>query len=162
MKDTEEYLQQALSKAYFFLKFRPRSEKEMMEYFGKKARRFKWSQETIDRAIATLKEYSYIDDKAFVDWYVSSSLKLKIKSEKLIKNELIHKFGINKFLIEDFFAFNKVSDIESAIKLLSRRWSRLKKYDKKDRFKKSAEFLSRRGFSYDAIKKAFEELEKTL
>lgn len=155
---SEEQLQQALNKCYFFLKFRPRSEAEMVAYLDKKAKRFKWGQELIDKTINSLKEQELIDDRKFIDWYVNKSSKIKIQSSKLIRQGL-RRYGVNNFLIEDFLVENEVDEEGLLKKLLSQKWSSWDRLDKRKRFQKVVAYLQRRGFHYALIKKAIAEHE---
>lgn len=158
MDDIKIKIQQALNKCYFFLKFRPRSKKEIADYLQKKSARFKWSQEVIDAAIKSLEEENLIDDKSFIEWYVNAKSKLKPKGERLLRQEL-RKLGIDQFLTDDFFAVNIIDEEKSAVEILNRRWSRWNNLDRKKRFEKAARLLQSRGYPYDIIRNVIEELE---
>jgi regulatory protein len=159
MEEKKKTLQKALNKAYFFLKFRPRSKQEVINYLSKKAGRFKWPAEVVDGAVAVLEEEGLINDKDFVDWYVNKSSKIKIQSSRLMIRNLM-KFGVDKFLIEDFFYKKPTDDERTAFETLSRSWWRWGRLSKMERFKKSSSFLQRRGFSYAIIKKTIDKLEE--
>ena len=146
-----------LNKAYFFLKFRPRSEKEVREYLYKKIRMTHWSREAADKIIEKLKEQELIDDKKFIDWFVRNRTTLKPKGEKMLRQELLQK-GIIKELLDNFFSDNVVDEEALAIQTLEKRWSRYKNIPSQKRFEKACRFLMSRGFNYDICKKTIEYL----
>ena len=152
--------QRALNKAYFFLKFRPRSEKEVRDYLVKKSESSRWPPSVIELAIASLKESKYVDDAEFVRWFVEQRSSGKPKSTFALMHEL-QKFGIYKEVAQIYFQENPIQEEELADKALLRKWSRFQHLNKQERFKKAVAFLSARGFSFDLIKKSIEKLENT-
>lgn len=148
-----------LNKAYFFLKFRPRSEKEVREYLYKKVRTTHWSHEAADKIIEKLKERELIDDKKFVEWFVRNRTTLKPKGEIMLRRELLQK-GISKELLDNFFSKNIVDEESLALQILEKRWSRYKNIIPQKRFEKATRFLLSRGFNYDICKKTYEKLKE--
>ena len=146
-----------LNKAYFFLKFRPRSEKEVREYLYKKTTTTHWSHEAADKIIEKLKSQELIDDEKFIESFVHSRTALKPKGEKMLRQELLQK-GINKELIDNFFSNNIVDEEKLELQILEKRWPRFKSLDGRKRFEKATRFLMSRGFSYDICKKTIEYL----
>jgi regulatory protein len=154
----DEDLLALLNKAYFFLKFRPRTEKEIRDYLYKKIKSKHWSRDDAEKVIEELKEESLIDDKKFIELFVRDRTALKPKGKKLLVRELKQK-GIKDELIEKYFTKNEIDEEKLALQILSRRWPRFKNLDSKKRFEKSTRFLLSRGFSYETVKKTFEKLE---
>jgi len=150
-----------LNKAYFFLKFRPRTEKEIREYLYKKIKTKHWSRDDAEKVIEELKEENLVDDKKFIELFVQDRTALKPKGERLLIRELKQK-GISDDLIKEYFSKNAINEESLALKILERRWPRFRNLDSKKRFKKSAGFLMSRGFSYDLVKKTIEKCEKNL
>ena len=146
-----------LNIAYFYLKFRPRTIKETREYLYKKVRTTHWSHEAVDKIINHLIELKFLDDKLFIDYFVNSRTKTKVKGIFAIKRELI-KFGVDKELIDGYFSKTEINEEELAEKILTSRWDRLKSLHKQKRFEKALSLLQRRGFNYDTSKKAIEDL----
>ena len=146
-----------LNIAYFYLKFRPRTIKETREYLYKKVRTTHWSHEAVDKIINHLIELKFLDDKLFIDYFVNSRTKTKVKGIFAIKRELI-KFGVDKELIDGYFSKTEINEEELAEKILTSRWDRLKSLPKQKRFEKALSLLQRRGFNYDTSKKAIEDL----
>ena len=148
-----------LNKAYFFLKFRPRSEKEIRDYLYKKVAKTHWSREDADKIIENLKEQELIDDGKFVEWFIRQRMTLKPKGERVLRRELLQK-GIDEELIDKYFSQNVVDEEALARQILEVRWPRFKNLDSRKRFEKAVSFLGRRGFGFDVIKKTIEDLSK--
>lgn len=154
----DEDLIPLLNKAYFFLKFRPRSEKEVRDYLYKKVSTTHWSRDAAEKIIEKLKSQELIDDEKFVDWFVRNRTTLKPKSERLIARELRQK-GIEDELIEKYFSANSLDEDSMALRILERRWPRFNGLPKQKRYEKAARFLMSRGYNYDIIKKTVEKFE---
>ncbi len=146
-----------LNKAYFYLKFRPRSEKEVREYLYKKVKTTHWSREAADKIIEKLKSQELINDEKFIDWFVRNRTTLKPKGERMLRRELLQK-GINAELIDNFFSKNIVDEESLALQILEKRWPRYKNITPQKRFEKAVSFLLRRGFSFDTAKKTYEKM----
>ena len=155
----QKHLEKALNRCYFYLKQRPRTEREIYFYLYKKAKKYKINQKDINDIILELKEKSYLDDKKFIDWFVSKRLSTKPKAVFIIKNEL-KRLGIKDDLINEYFEDVEINEYDLAIKLLTkvnRRFINLEADKKKE---KQYSYLLSRGFKYDDIKKAVEEFNK--
>ena len=154
----EEDLQPLLQKAFFYLKFRPRTKGELENYLLKKIKTTHWSSDDVKRIIVHLEELEFIDDNKFIQWFVEQRSLLKPKSEFALKRELF-QHGVNKALVDEYFSENTLDDEGLALKTLKTRWVRFQKLDKKTRFHKAAQFLMRRGFGFDIVRKTIEKLE---
>lgn len=148
-----------INKAYFFLKFRPRTEKEIRDYLYKKIIKTHWSRDDVEKVIKKLKKQGLINDERFIEMYIKNRLLLKPKGKNLLKKELISK-GINNDLIEKYFSLNQINEEKIAFEILKKKWSRFKSLNFKKRLEKSLRFLVSRGFSYETAKKTFELLSK--
>ncbi|PIQ72551.1 hypothetical protein COY13_01910 [Candidatus Roizmanbacteria bacterium CG_4_10_14_0_2_um_filter_36_35] len=146
-----------LNKAYFFLKFRPRSEKEVRDYLYKKIKNKHWSRDDADKVLGELKEEDLIDDKKFIDWFVRARSTLKPKGQRVLTRELKQK-GIADELIEKYFSENTVDEEGLALKILEKRWPRYRNLDSRKRFEKACRFLMSRGFNYDLIKQTINKM----
>ncbi len=155
----KQQIQNALNKAYFYLKFRPRSEKEVSDYLQKKAEKFGWSSVVVEGAVSALKELNFINDKDFIEWFVEQRNHSKQKSRFALEGEL-GRFGIDRDLIKNYFEESPLQENELALKALRRRWPRFQYLDKKIRFQKAASFLAQRGFSFGVIKESIRKLEE--
>lgn len=155
----EHAVQNALNSAYYFLKFRPRTKTEVERNLKKKAAVYKWSETVIQKTLTHLEEVNMINDRDFVDWFVTQRNKSKQKSDFALRSELI-KLGVPKDLLDEYFAEHEQNEEELAYEALRKRWTRFQHYDKDTRFKKTAAFLMSRGFSFDVIKSALRKLEE--
>lgn len=153
-----EDLHLLLNHAYFYLKFRPRTIKEMRDYLYRKIKGKHWSQDDVEKVIKTLEEGGLLNDAEFIKWFVRERNILKPKSEFVLKREL-SRFGAPKDLIDEYFSQHQLNEEELAEKSLRGKWARLATLDKKKRFEKAASFLARRGFSYDLIRKTISMME---
>ncbi|MDO8496972.1 MAG: regulatory protein RecX [bacterium] len=151
-------IHRALNFSYFYLKFRPRSKKEIVDYLHKKADRFSLTETIIDQAVISLEEQGLVDDTKFVEWFVEQRSRAKPKSEFALRQELF-RFGIEKELLDEYFSEHEMPEEELALKALRPRWRRYENMDRKIRFQKVSQFLARRGFSFDIIKKTINFLE---
>jgi regulatory protein len=116
-----------------------------------------YPKEVIDKAIAYVMSYGYVDDLRYAVSYIG--YKSASKSSKQIKNELMRK-GISKDDIEAaFMQCSDTGNITDETKLIERLLEK-KKFDKKtatyEDKQKIIGFLYRKGFSLDMIYKAVE------
>lgn len=155
----QKHLDKALNRCYFYLKHRPRTEKEIYFYLLKKSKKYNINEKDIRDIILDLKQKSYLDDTKFVEWFVSKRLSNKPKAVFIIKSEL-KKLGIKDDLINAYFDENKVDEYEIAIKALMRVNKRFLNLDPDKKKEKQYSHLLSRGFKYDDIKKAVEESNK--
>lgn len=158
---TSEDLQSLLNSAYFYLKFRLRSEKEVRDYLYKKIKKRHFSRDDADEVIKKLKDQNFINDKEFIRWFVELRNKSKPKSVFVLKGELL-RFGIAKELIEEYFMNNEQDDTGLALKALTSRWKRYGSLSKEKRFQKAVSFLGRRGFSFEIIRKIIDKMEEKM
>lgn len=154
---TKQDLQTILNSAYFYLKFRFRTEKEMRKFLEKKAEKRKWAKDLIEKAIEELKQQELIDDKKFIQMFVNDRLALKPKGEYVLKQELL-KHGVEKELIDEYFANITINEDEIAYKILLSRWSRFKSLPREKRYQKAYSFLTLRGFSFETIRKTIDKM----
>ena len=155
----KEAVQRLLSRAYFYMGFRMRTEKELRAYLIEKANSYGYASLIVEEAMRELYEQGYINDLRFVESYALSHKNTKQKSAFLLKKELLKK-GISEEVINFYFEKNPFNDEELIHIALQKRWSRYSKLDKIKRFKKALDFLRRKGFTYELVKKTIEEMEE--
>ena len=138
--------------AFLLLKFRLRSEKELVQRLKQKGFSEELSQETVN----FLKDRDFIDDRVFARGWVSSRLKRPFGLRR-IKQELIQK-GLDKETIAETLAQAKEGyDESSIIRLLAeKRFSKLKGVEPLKAKQRVYAYLMRRGFSPDLIKEAID------
>ncbi len=150
-----------------FLSYRPRSEKEITDYLRKKVKSQKskgkiesQNEKTIDdslidRVIVKLKEYKFIDDADFAKFWIEQRTKFKGKPIRVIEFELKQK-GIDREIIDEIlsrFDERKDLDLESAKKLAEKKLDFYRGLDVRKRKEKVTNYLLRKGFSYETVKK---------
>jgi regulatory protein len=151
----QEHYEKYLNLAYRFLSIRNRSEKEMREYLL----RTKAAPEVIERIIASLKEHKFLNDEVFARSWVLNRARLKPKGKTLLKIELRQK-GITDEVIHNILSEvqEEIPDeLTQAKDLISKRMERLRGAPREEIYSKVGGFLSRRGFSWDVVKKAIDE-----
>jgi regulatory protein len=110
-------------------------------------------QEIFDEVINKLKEYGYLDDEEFAFQFISSRIKNKPRGKRVLISELMSK-GVNKELAE-----KKVNElVEDEYDVLTRVYEKKYKGDKITiRDNKKIDFLKRKGFDWDLIKRLIED-----
>jgi regulatory protein len=133
--------------AFFLLKFRLRSEKEIYDRLKKK----KFPEGEIKRVVAFLKEKKFIDDQAFVKAWVNSRLRRSIGLKK-IRQELRQK-GIAKEIIDEKLeeVKNGYSESEIVKDLATERLRKFKDIEPLKAKSRVYGYLIRRGFSPDIV-----------
>lgn len=149
----------ALNLCYNLFRFRLRTRKEIEKYLVKKIPKYHFNQKEIDETVKELESEGLIDDKKFIAWFVESRIANKQKSQWVLKRELINH-GIEKDLIDNYFAENLLDEENLAYEALKRRWHRWQSLHPQIRFKKTAGFLLRRGFNFTLIKKTIAKFEE--
>lgn len=138
-----------------YLSYRPRSEKEIIEYLLEKSKRnSQLDSKMIDSIVQKLKEYKFIDDREFLKFWFDQRTKYKKKPIKVVKFELIQK-GVSKNLIEDYISQieNNEFDLENAKSLAKKKMDFYRNLESNKRKEKVMNYLLRKGFSYDIVKK---------
>lgn len=150
MNDEHREFSQAKTIAFRFLKIRERSVFELRAKLGLK----KLSKATIDRVIDFLLEKRFLDDRSFVRNWIRYR-RARPLGRRRIHLELRQKGIEEELIIEELNeAFEDFDQQEIVTELANRRASRYGDEDPLKRKKKVFDFLARRGFSLDLIKKA--------
>src|SRR3989344_4831643 len=150
--DSSQIFERYYNLSLRFLSYRPRSEKEIIDYLKKK----KIDEVTQGKIIDKLKNYNFINDIEFAKFWIEQRTKFKHKPIRVIEYELKQK-GINKDLIDEVlssFESSKEVDLESAKKLAEKKLDFYRSLNPKKRQEKVMSYLLRRGFNYEVVKKA--------
>ena len=97
-----------------------------------------------------------VDDEAFVDWWLEQRATFRPKGKRALQMELRFK-GIDRDLIERSLA-EKVDEEALAKKSFLKKIPSLKNLPLEVQKKKLIGFLSRRGFSWEIIRKTLDEI----
>jgi len=148
-----------------FLSYRPRSQREIIDYLTKKIKSsqnisYKEAHDSqiIKNIINKLEKYKYIDDLEFAKWWVLSRTRSRPKGPLVIKRELIAK-GIDDTIIESVLSTYK-NQTEIAKELIAKKiknWQSLSYVQIKN---KVYSYLANRGFEFDTIKEVIANFVK--
>ncbi|MFH1397883.1 MAG: regulatory protein RecX [Candidatus Omnitrophota bacterium] len=140
-------LEKAKRYAFFLLKFRLRSEKEIYQRLKKKD----FSQENIQKVITFLKSKDFINDIFFAKAWVDSRVKKPIGCRRL-KTELKIK-GIKEDIINEQIERVKKDYPQDkiALELAKTKLSKLRSIEPQKALARVYGFLIRRGFSPDVV-----------
>jgi len=153
--DSHEHFEKYLNLSYHFLSIRNRSEKEMRDFLTRKNA----AVEIIEDVIKHLKEHNFLNDETFARSFVLSQVRLKPKGSVLLKIELRQK-GIADAIIQNVLAEvqEEIPDeLSQAKSLIAKKMERMKGASRNEIYSKIGGFLSRRGFSWNIVKKAIDE-----
>ena len=133
--------------AFLLLKFRLRSEKELLGRLKQKG----FSEESSQDTVNFLKDKQFIDDRVFARGWVASRLKRPFGLRR-IRQELARK-GLDKQVIEEALIQAKEEYDEAGIvrQLAEQRFSKLKGIEPLKAKQRVYAYLMRRGFSPDLI-----------
>lgn len=150
----KDRLGRAQDRAYHFLSYRPRSEKEIYDYLGKK----KLKDEEKEKIIKKLKEEKLIDDLEFARWFLEQRQTFRPKGSYALRQELRQK-GIGEKIIDQVLP-NKEEELSLAKKALVKAEKKYASFLGREKKEKLMAYLRRRGFSWEAVKKAVDEREE--
>jgi len=144
----------ALRRAQRFLMHRPRTTQEVRRRLVQAG----IAVEVIDAVIETLTSQGLLDDKQFAALWVENRTALRPRSTRMLQQELRQK-GIDRDTIDDTIE-TTLDDDEGARAMAAGRGRlhRLRNDDRQSFDRSMGGFLSRRGFSYDVIRTALEQL----
>lgn len=143
---TETY---SLERTLKYIEFKRRTEKEVSNHL----RKIHIPEYIIQATILKMVEYGMLDDELYARDYIDELIE-KNQSTYAIKMKSINK-GINEPLVEAILTELNVLEKEEfrALKLIEKRYG---KSDKKHEMNKVRQYLYRKGFSTEAIRKSME------
>ena len=141
--------------AFQLLKFRARSQKEIIDKLKKK----KISQGVIKKTVAFLKKADLLDDYKFARSWVKSSLSKQLGTRRILF-ELKQK-GIREKIIEEVIGAiqGKYRESDVAVKLAQKKLASLEDIDKFKARQRIYAFLVRKGFSFDVVNGVIEQMQ---
>ncbi|MDD5568728.1 MAG: regulatory protein RecX [Candidatus Omnitrophica bacterium] len=146
MNKRTEIFDKARDYAFFLLKFRLRSENELIQRLKLK----KIPEKTIKELVAFLKEKKFIDDNIFAKAWINSRLRKPLGLRR-VKQELRQK-GVDKEIIESQSSgVTDYSETDTVLDLAKRRLNILKGTDQVIAKRRVYAFLLRRGFSPEIV-----------
>ncbi len=143
---SEDDVLRAYNHALRLLGYRPRSRVEIERHLRQKG----YEAEAIDAAMARLVANRHIDDEAFARSWLNHRERLRPRGARGLSHELRQK-GVEREIIDDVLTdLDEETSAWAAIEGKMHRWRGL---DQMAFRKKITDFLGRRGFAYDAIRK---------
>ena len=152
-KEIEEIIkkvefQKTLDKLLRFATLRPRSEKEIKDWLIRK----KVHESIHSELFNKLKRLDLLDDEKFADWWVEQRQEFSPRAKRILYYELRIK-GIKKEIIEEVLDGLTLDEEKIAKGLLEKKMYRWKNLEKREQKQKMSEFLARKGFEWEIIKK---------
>lgn len=144
---SEEAEQQAVDRALNYLSFRPRSREEVRRYLQRK----ETPPYVIDAALERLDSLNFVNDRAFVEFWVESRDKFNPRGARALKNELRLK-GVERDIVDELV--DQDGDEELALRAARKKAASLAHTPGMDyaTFRnRLGAFLQRRGFGYDVV-----------
>ena len=139
-----------MNSAYRSLARRAHSRYELQE----KLERKKYPPDTVQAVLAELETQKFLDDRAFAISFARDRLERRQLGRNRVALELKTK-GIAKELIEETLdpLYGEIDEQALAKEALSKRLHSMKRSPTASDHRRLADFLRRRGFSYEAIRK---------
>jgi regulatory protein len=136
----------AYERALIFAMIRPRSIREMGDYFRRKKIIAEDSQQILDKLVAK----GYVNDRSFTKSWIENRAINKSTSKRKLRLELKQK-GITDDVIADTLAGSSYDEPKALHDMIAKK-RRLSRY--KDDDQKLMQYLARQGFGFDDIKQA--------
>ena len=160
-----DQIERLQDKAFKFLSFRPRSEKEIKDYLFRKGRLKEIKSDieksqyesSIQEVIKKLKKIGQVDDYEFSKWWLEQRYNFSPRGEILLKAELRSK-GIEKNLIDELLQNDTEMQVRSATKAVEKKIKLYQKLDEKKFKDKIEQFLARRGFGWNVVKQTVDSI----
>lgn len=140
--------QKTLDKLLAYATLRPRSEKEVSNYFKRK----KIHDSLWNTLTDKLRHFELLDDLKFARWWVDQRQSFKPKPKRILVMELKTK-GIKDVFIEEVLGETKLDEVGMAKNILGKRAYRWAKFEPKVARLKMGQYLAGKGFSWEIIEK---------
>jgi regulatory protein len=136
--------------AYKYANYKPRTEQQVIQ----RLRQHDFSDEDINQALAFLREFNLINDEKYAKNFLEELMKRKPSGKKAVIAELLKK-GINKEICEDTVAKYYPNDdpIDLALKAAEKKMRMLRNKEPDKQKQSLINFLQRKGFDWETIKK---------
>lgn len=157
---SEEELEKMNSEANFSKTFnrllqysmsRPHSTRELVDWLNRKKVQVKVQEKLLEK----LNKFDLVDDEKFAKWWIDSRKQFKFKSKRELQFELRQK-GVEGKLIDKVLGKADLDELEMAKKQAEKKLRSLGRYDAQTRKKKLGEFLQRKGFGWEIVKKVLQ------
>jgi regulatory protein len=138
------------------LSYRPQSTQEIRQKLSKKD----YEEAVIESAIEQMTRMGYLDDRSFARFWIESRSRSKPLGKQALRYELRQK-GIADAIVRELLD-ELVDESSAAYQAAEGRVRRMKGSSQRDFKQKLGAFLQRRGFRYDAVNQALNQLIEEL
>lgn len=139
-------LQKSFDKTLKFVMTRPRSLKEVKDFFRRKEIDISLHQNILER----LTKLGLLDDTKFTKWWVEQRITFKKKTKKVIEQELKFK-GIKAETIKNVLGETDIDELSLAKDLVNKKMYKWQKFDERTKKQKIAQYLIGKGFDWNVI-----------
>lgn len=139
------------------LSYRPQSTQEVRQKLSKKG---SYEEIVIEAAIERMSRMGYLDDRSFARFWIESRSRSKPLGKQALRYELRQK-GIADALVQELLD-ELVDESDAAYQAAEGRVRRMRGSTQREFKQKLGAFLQRRGFRYDAVNQALNQLIEEL
>jgi regulatory protein len=151
----QDEVERAYERALNFLSYRPRSEHEIRSNLRKK----KVADDIVEWAVERLTRAGLIHDREFAHYWVENRLQFNPRGKHALRHELRAK-GISTSIIAETLAdLDETVPARRAAEAGARRLAHLEPHEFRRKLKA---YLTRRGFSYEAIEPLIESMREAV
>jgi regulatory protein len=148
----DDTVEKAHAAALNFLSYRPRSTRELREYFRRKGS----EDEVVEAVIERLQRAGLLNDREFARYWVQNRMAFRPRGTRALRVEMRRK-GLEGEVIDE--ALENVGDEEEAAYAAGLKKVReLRDLDEREFFRKMVELLKRRGFPWEVASRAAKRL----
>jgi regulatory protein len=140
--------QKTLDKLLRFAMVRPRSQKEIRDYFKRKKVHESMHEELFEKLI----HFELIDDEKFAKWWIDQRANFKPKPKRILIQELRIK-GISKEIVDKVLGDEVVDEEKMAKVLIAKRSYKWKGLEPRVAKQKMSQYLIGKGFDWEVVKK---------
>lgn len=138
--------QKTLDKLLKFAMTRPRSEREVTDWFRHKKVHESLQEDLIEK----LRHFDLLDDKKFAKWWVEQRQTFKPKSLRVLKQELRIK-GMSQEIVEQVLSKTTIDEEKMAKELIEKKAYKWSNLEPRVRRQKISQYLAGKGFSWEVI-----------
>lgn len=142
-------------KAMRLISIRPRSTKELKDKLILK----KYNLSLIDKVLHDLKKEKFLDDKTFTKQWIYHRTEFSGHGKRRIESELFKKGVISEIIEKEIPKIKESQELLRALGIAQKKQPLIRETDKYKKREKLAAFLSRKGYSWEIIKKVLDSFK---
>lgn len=148
----DDEVEKGFNAALNFLSYRPRSRREITDYFRRKGT----EAAAVSAILERLERIGLVDDREFAKFWVENRLTHRPRGSRALRAEMIGK-GLSREVIDETLA-GLTGEEEMAYEAGLRNQRKLARLDEREFFRKMVAYLQRRGFPYEIASSATRRL----